>query len=145
MRFAHTNIRVKDPAASLSFYRALGFDLVGCLTMSEQYYLLYLGTKDDDQTTIELTVNETGGTDYDRSPGSGHFALAVGDLDMLLQSLARSGIAPEQQPFHPGDRPDLRICFVADPDGHRIELVEGTFPTPQDDLPAAVRELVSAH
>ena len=25
-----------------------------------------------------------------------------------------------------------RICFVADPDGYRIELIDKAFPTPQD-------------
>ena len=43
VRFAHTNVRVKDPVASVSFYRLLGLNLVGSLVMSEQYYLLYLG------------------------------------------------------------------------------------------------------
>jgi len=28
-----------------------------------------------------------------------------------------------------GDRPH---CFVADPDGYRIELIDRDFPTPQD-------------
>jgi lactoylglutathione lyase len=141
LRFAHTNIRVKDPAASLRFYRALGMELVGCLTLSEQYYLLYVGTKDDDQTTIELTVNETGGPNYDRSPGSGHFALAVGDLDACIAALLAASFKTDQ-PLHPGGRADLRVCFVSDPDGHRIELIEGRFPTPGDEPPAAIRALV---
>jgi lactoylglutathione lyase len=35
--------------------------------------------------------------------------------------------------YHPGDREDLPlIAFVADPDGYRIELIEGEFTTPQD-------------
>ncbi|HUA24872.1 MAG TPA: VOC family protein [Steroidobacteraceae bacterium] len=141
LRFAHTNIRVKDPAASLRFYRVLGMELVGCLVMSERYYLLYLGTRDDDQTTIELTVNETGGKDYDRSPGSGHFALAVGDLDACVAALDAASFKTEQAPFNPNGRADLRVCFVADPDGHRIELIDGRFPTPDDDLPATIRSL----
>jgi lactoylglutathione lyase len=140
LRFAHTNIRVKDPEASLRFYRALGMELVGCLTLSEQYYLLYVGTKDDDQTTIELTVNETGGPNYDRSPGSGHFALAVGDLDACIAGLHAASFKTEQ-PLNPGGRTDLRVCFVSDPDGHRIELIEGQFPTPADEPPAAIRAL----
>ena len=38
---------------------------------------------------------------------------------------------------HPGERDDLpRIAFVADPDGYRIELIDGgEFRTPQDPAP----------
>ncbi len=144
VRFAHTNVRVKDPIASVSFYRLLGLNVVGSLVMSEQYYLLYLAAEDDDQTTVELTINGTGSPDYDRAPGSGHFALAVGNLDDCVARLKEGGFEPNPLPFHPGDRADLRVAFVADPDGHKIELVEGTFPTPQDPLPptllAALRQ-----
>jgi hypothetical protein len=32
-----------------------------------------------------------------------------------------------------GGRPEVgRICFVQDPDGDRIELIDRDFPTPQD-------------
>jgi lactoylglutathione lyase len=35
--------------------------------------------------------------------------------------------------YAPGGREEYRICFVADPDGYRIELIDGgSFPTPQD-------------
>lgn len=143
VRLAHANLRVKDPAASVRFYRALGLYVQGALVISDQYYLLYLAADRDDQTTLELTINETGGPDYDRSPGSGHFAIAVGDLDARVTLLRQNGIDPDQEPFHPGDRPDLRVCFVTDPDGHKIEVIEGTFPTPRDALPPAVAALLA--
>lgn len=138
IRFAHTNVRVKDPVASVRFYRLLGLDVVGSLVMSDQYYLLYLAADGDDQTTVELTINEAGGPDYDRSPGTGHFALAIGDLDACVARLIEAGFEPNPMPFNPGDRSDLRVAFIADPDGHKIELVEGDFPTPRDPLPTAV-------
>lgn len=141
MRLAHVNIRISDAAASLAFYNHLELSLVGCLVISQQYYLLYLGTAEDDQTTIELTVNEAAGAEYDRSPGSGHFALAVGDLDALLARLGNAGIFPEQWPFHPAGSSGPRICFVVDPDGHRVELVDGTFPTPSDARPETLAAL----
>lgn len=62
-------------------------------------------------------------------------ALAVEDLDDLLRRLAESGIEPEKPPYHPGGRSEIRICFVADPDGYRIELIDGAFSTPQDPEP----------
>jgi lactoylglutathione lyase len=59
-------------------------------------------------------------------------ALVVDDLDALLADLAGAGIQPERPPYAPGGREEYRICFVADPDGYRIELIDHAFPTPQD-------------
>jgi lactoylglutathione lyase len=44
------------------------------------------------------------------------------------------GVEPERPPYRPGDRDDLPlIAFVADPDGYRVELIDGgVFVTPQD-------------
>ena len=52
----------------------------------------------------------------------------------VLADLAEIGVQPEKPPYHPGDRDELpRIAFVADPDGYRIELIDGgRFDTPQD-------------
>jgi lactoylglutathione lyase len=60
--------------------------------------------------------------------------MTVEDLDGLLGRLAALGVEPEKPPYRPGGRDELpRIAFVADPDGYRIELIEGAgFPTPQD-------------
>jgi lactoylglutathione lyase len=59
-------------------------------------------------------------------------ALSVDDLDGLLARLSEHGIEPERPPYAPGGSEEFRICFVTDPDGYRIELIDGTFPTPQD-------------
>jgi lactoylglutathione lyase len=132
-RIAHANVQVSDPVASLAFYRALGLKLVGCLRL-DPVVLLYVAAPDDpDGPTIELAVNPELSS---RTPGSGHLALAVGDLDAIVAGLAEEGIAPEREPFHPGGRDDLRVCFVVDPDGVRVELIEGIFPTPSDPVPA---------
>lgn len=136
VRIAHANIRVADPQASVRFYRALGLERTGCLQLAEGYYLLYLSAPGEPGVTLELAVNENADEDYSRDPGSGHLALAVGDLDGLVAGLDAAGIEPEAAPFHPVDRPEIRVCFVIDPDGTRVELIEGEFPTPSDPLPA---------
>ena len=137
-RIAHFNIRVKDAAKSVAFYQRLGLKPAGALQISPGYYLLYLAADDNPNLTIEMTVNESAPADYDRRPGSGHLALAVGDLDRVLRELAEHGIQPESPPFRPGDRVDLRVCFVVDPDGVRIELIDGFFPTPADPIPKSL-------
>jgi lactoylglutathione lyase len=134
MRFVHTNVRVRDIDASLRFYEALGFERRGRLQFDGAYNI-YLGLPGDGDT-LELTVNEGRDEPYDLGSGYGHGALQVEDLDALLERLAAQGIEPEKPPYAPGGREEYRICFVADPDGYRIELIDGEFQTPQDPDPA---------
>jgi lactoylglutathione lyase len=123
MRFVHANVRVRDIDASLWFYEALGFERRGRLQF-EGAHNVYLGLPGDGDT-LELTVNEGRDEPYDLGTGYGHVALAVEDLDALLERLAAQGIEPEKPPYHPGGRTTgSRIAFVRDPDGYRIELVE---------------------
>lgn len=130
MKFVHTNVRVRDIDASLRFYEALGFERRGRLQFDSAYNI-YLGLPGDGDT-LELTVNAGREEPYDLGDGYGHIALAVDDLDALLERLAAEGIEPEKPPYAPGGRGEFRIAFVADPDGYRIELIDGEFDTPQD-------------
>jgi lactoylglutathione lyase len=132
MAFVHTCVRVRDIDASRRFYAALGFEERGRLNF-ESAYNVYLGLPGD-ADRLELTVNVGRDEPYDLGDGYNHFAMSVEDLDGLLDRLRDIGVEPEKPPYHPGDRDDLpRIAFVADPDGYRIELIEGTgFRTPQD-------------
>ena len=131
-RFVHTCVRVRDPEASVRFYRALGFEPRGRLNF-ETAYNIYLGLPGDGDT-LELTVNRGREEPYDVGTGFNHVAMTVDDLDATLATLRELGVEPEKPPYHPGGREELPlICFVADPDGYRIELIGGgTFATPQD-------------
>jgi lactoylglutathione lyase len=130
--FVHTCVRVRDIDASTRFYQALGFEQRGRLNFDSAYNV-YFGLPGDPDR-LELTVNVGRDEPYDLGEGYNHFAITVEDLDGLLERLAELGVEPERAPYHPGGRDDLpRIAFVADPDGYRIELVEGgEFATPQD-------------
>jgi lactoylglutathione lyase len=129
-RYVHTCIRVTDIDRSTAFYERLGFEQRGALNF-ESAYNVYFGLPDDGDT-LELTVNAGRDEPYDLGEGYGHMALVVDDLDGLLADLKESGIEPEKAPYGPGGRTEYRICFVADPDGYRIELIDKAFPTPQD-------------
>jgi lactoylglutathione lyase len=132
-RFVHTCVRVRDIDASLRFYELLGYERRGKLRF-ETAYNVYLGLPGDGDT-LELTVNVGREEAYDLGEGYNHIALTVDDLDGLLAQLADAGVQPEKPPYAPGGREEIgRICFVADPDGYRIELIDGgAFATPQDD------------
>lgn len=129
-KYVHTCLRVKDIDASLDFYRRLGFEHRGRLNF-ESAYNVYLGLPADGDV-LELTVNVGRQQSYQLGEGYNHMALVVDDLDALLGELKAAGIEPERPPYAPGGREEYRICFVADPDGYRVELIDRAFPTPQD-------------
>ncbi|HVL95787.1 MAG TPA: VOC family protein [Solirubrobacteraceae bacterium] len=133
--FVHTCLRVRDVEASLRFYRALGFKPRGRLNFQSAYNV-YLGLPGGGDI-LELTVNAGREEPYDLGDGYNHFALTVDDIDAVLGELAGIGVAPEKPPYRPAGREDLpRIAFVADPDGYRVELIDGgRFDTPQDPAP----------
>ena len=128
--YVHTCIRVRDIERSTEFYRRLGFEHRGRLNF-ESAYNVYMGLPDGGDV-LELTVNVGRDEPYELGEGYNHMALVVDDLDGLLAELAEAGVEPEKAPYAPGGRDEYRICFVADPDGYRIELIDGAFPTPQD-------------
>ena len=131
-KVAHTCVRVRDIDASLRFYEALGFERRGKLRFQTAYNI-YMGLPGDGDT-LELTVNEGRDAPYDLGDGYNHLAVTVEDIHATVAELAEQGIEPEKPPYHPGGRPEIGpICFVQDPDGYRIELIDGgEFPTPQD-------------
>lgn len=128
----HTCVRVRDIDASVRFYEALGFERRGRLNF-ETAFNVYLGLPGDGDR-LELTVNVDRDAPYDLGDGYNHVALVVDDLHQQLAGLkAELGVEPEKPPFHPGGREELPlIAFVQDPDGYRIELIDGGFPTPHD-------------
>ena len=125
-------MRVRDPDASVRFYEALGFERRGQLNFDGAYNV-YLGLPGDGDT-LELTVNVGRDEPYDLGDGYNHVAVAVDDIDAVLQALEVVGVEPEKPPYRPGERDDLpRIAFVQDPDGYRVELIDGGhFATPED-------------
>lgn len=134
--FAHTCIRVLDADRSQRFYALLGYEYRGRFQF-ETAYNIYMGLPGGPDT-LELTVNIGRSEPYDLGDGYNHIALTVPDLDALLTQLATHDIEPEKPAFHPGGREEYRIAFVQDPDGYRVELIDGgRFDTPQDVDPAA--------
>ena len=132
-RQIHTCVRVRDPEASVAFYRALGYERRGRLNFATAYNL-YLGLPGEGDS-LELTVNRDQSEPYDLGTGYNHIAVTVDDIHGALADLEALGVQPEKPPYRPGGRDGLPlIAFVADPDGYRIELIDGgRFETPQDE------------
>jgi lactoylglutathione lyase len=122
--FLHTCYRIGEIERSVAFYEKLGFAEVARMPIGDEAINVFLALPGEDPV-LELTYN-FGVDSYELGTGYNHIALIVDDLDGTLTHLAGEGIDPEKPPYRPGGRTEgSRICFVRDPDGYRIELVEG--------------------
>jgi lactoylglutathione lyase len=122
VQLIHTCYRVTDPERSMAFYEALGLERRREFPIRDEAVNYFLGVPGKDQPELELTYN-FGVDSYELGTGYGHVALTVDDLDATLEELAGQGIEPERPPYQVS-KGGSRICFVRDPDGYRIELIE---------------------
>ncbi len=117
----HTCYRIGDIDRSVAFYEALGFEEVGRMPIRDEAINVFMGLPGDG-ARLELTYNH-GVESYDLGTGYNHIAVTVSDMDGALAQLADKGIEPEKPPYTVRDG-GSRLCFVRDPDGYRIELIE---------------------
>jgi lactoylglutathione lyase len=117
----HTCYRIGDVDRSVRFYTALGFEEVGRLPIRDEAVNVFMGLPGDGPR-LELTYNH-GVDTYELGTGYNHIAVTVEDLDRTLAKLAEAGIEPQKPPYTVTDG-GPRICFVVDPDGYRVELIE---------------------
>ncbi|WP_019021930.1 MULTISPECIES: lactoylglutathione lyase [unclassified Thioalkalivibrio] len=148
-RFNHTMLRVKDPDASLDFYRRVfGMELVKTLDFPEfEFTLYFLARQDDDEPAppqdegertrwmfsqrgiLELTYNY--GTEKDpdfhyhdgnaEPQGFGHICFSVPDLDAAVRWFDQNNVEFVKRPDEGGLKD---IAFVKDLDGYWIEILE---------------------
>lgn len=117
----HTCYRVFDLERSVSFYKKLGFEEKWRLSV-EGAVNVFMGFPEDGarlQLTQELDRMEP----YELGSGYGHIAISSGDIDATLEQLAAEGIRPEKPPYRVFEG-GSRLCFISDPDGYQIEIVE---------------------
>jgi lactoylglutathione lyase len=121
MELIHTCYRITDPERSVAFYRAVGFEERRRLPIRDEAVNIFMGLPGDG-SRLELTHN-FGVDRYELGTGYGHVAVTVDDLDATLDRLKGEGIEPERAPYRVSEG-GSRLCFVRDPDGYRIELIE---------------------
>ncbi|MGI8902168.1 MAG: VOC family protein [Solirubrobacteraceae bacterium] len=124
MSLIHTCYRILEIDRSVAFYRTLGFEEKGRLPIGDEAINVFMGLPEDgSEPRLELTCN-TGRTEpYELGTGYGHVAITTADLDGTLAQLAAREIEPERPPYTVSEG-GSRLCFVRDPDGYRIELIE---------------------
>ena len=126
MRILHTMLRVGDLDRSIDFYtNVLGMRLLRKTDRPDQKYTLaFVGYGDErSNAVLELTYNY-GVSSYDIGAGYGHVAIAVPDAAAACAAVRAKGgnVTREAGPVKGGT---TVIAFVQDPDGYKIELIEG--------------------
>jgi len=121
MELIHTCYRIGEIDRSVAFYEALGFEELNRFPIRDEAINVFMGLPGDGPR-LELTYN-FGVDSYELGTGYGHIAVTVSDLDSTLARLAQQGIEPERPPYTVREG-GSRLCFVRDPDGYRIELIE---------------------
>lgn len=123
MPLIHTCYRILDIDRSVAFYEALGFEEARRMPIRDEAINVFMRTPGDDEPRLELTWNRGRTEPYEIGTGYGHIAITAEDLDATLARLAEQGIEPERPPYRVREG-GSRICFVRDPDGYRIEIIE---------------------
>ena len=126
MRLLHTMLRVGDLQRSIDFYtKVLGMKLLRTTDRPEQKYTLaFVGYgSNPEHAELELTYNY-GVDKYELGTAYGHLAIGVDDVHAACDRIRASGgtITREPGPVKGGS---TMIAFVQDPDGYKIELIQG--------------------
>ena len=126
MRMLHTMLRVGDLERSLRFYTGpLGMKLLRKQDFpGGRFTLAFVGYGDEsDHTVLELTHNwDT--KSYEIGTGYGHVAIGVADAYATCAQLRERGVKVTREPG-PMKHGTTVIAFVEDPDGYKIELIQG--------------------
>jgi len=119
----HTCYRITDVDRSINFYEAIGFREIGRLPVRNQAINVFMNQPGDGDVPRLQLQHEFEVERYELGTGYGHIAVTVPDLDALLARLSELRIEPEQPPYSLSEG-GTRMCFVRDPDGYTVELVE---------------------
>jgi lactoylglutathione lyase len=126
LRILHTMIRVGDLEKSLDFYTdVLGMKLLRKADYPDgKFTLAFVGYDSEENTSVlELTHNwDT--KSYELGSGYGHIAIGVDDAYAACDAVRNKGgkVTREAGPMKHGT---TVIAFVEDPDGYKIELIQG--------------------
>lgn len=118
----HMAIRVKDIDVILDFYcNRLGFAEMLRLDREGRLWLVYLRITDDQY--LEIFPDGEGERAAGREAvGFNHMCLLVPDIDQTVAELAGAGVELIRPKVQGAD--GNWQCWIEDPEGHRIELMQ---------------------
>jgi glyoxylase I family protein len=134
--FSHVTIRVSDLERSIPFYRdVLGLEQVFDIDLSGGGLDEILASSETVGRMLGFLVPGNGvmveligfshmemrRDDSSDRLGYGNLSLGVDDLDAAYETFLAHGVEPDSKPVEVGG---VRMFFVGDPDGTRIEIIE---------------------
>jgi lactoylglutathione lyase len=125
-RILHTMLRVGNLARSVAFYcDVMGMRVLRTTDRPEQQYsLTFVGYEDESEgPCLELTYNY-GVESYELGTAYGHIAISVDNAAEACARVAAAG-GNVTRPAGPVKGGRTVIAFITDPDGYKIELIEG--------------------
>jgi lactoylglutathione lyase len=126
MKILHTMLRVGNLQRSVDFYtKVLGMQVLRTTDRPDQKYsLAFVGYGPEDRNAVlELTYNY-GVEQYDLGSAYGHVAIQVDDAYQACERIQATG-GKVTRPAGPVKGGSTVIAFVEDPDGYKIELIQG--------------------
>lgn len=114
-------LRVSDLERSLAFYTAVGYVKLSTIPLDDGSVLVWLRLPAEESVSLELAHRPADGAV--EVNGFQHFAIEVDSLTETIDRLAAAGLQPGELEL-PGGPDGPKICWLVDPDGYRIELVE---------------------
>lgn len=134
---AHVAIRVKDIDAILDFYcNRLGFAEMLRLDRDGRLWLVYLRITDDQY--LEIFPEGEGERAAEREAvGFNHMCLSVPDIDQTVAELAAAGVDLIRPRVQGAD--GNWQCWIEDPEGHRIELMQMAENSMQEQAVARIK------
>ena len=126
-RYLHTMLRVRNLDASVDFYtRLMGMTELRRREVPDgKYTLVFVGYGDEaSHTVLELTYNRGQDDGYDLGTGFGHLAIGVADVAATCAELRAAGVRITREPG-PVKFGTTIIAFIEDPDGYKIEFIQG--------------------
>jgi len=117
----HVSLRVSDLKSSAAFYQKLGFAIKREVKLAKfSTDLVFLEASPNFE--LELVYNWDNNRKPELKDGYLHLGLEVKNMESFLQELKAKGIEP-LCPVNilPGGG---KMCFVVDPDGYQVELME---------------------
>jgi len=127
MQILHTMIRVVDLDKSIKFYvEVLGMQELRRKDYPEgKFTLAFVGYGNEkENAVIELTHNwDT--KQYELGNAFGHIAIGVNDINGVCDKTRKFGAKVTRDPGPMKFGGTRNIAFIEDPDGYKIELIQG--------------------
>jgi len=120
MEFCWITLQVNDMESSLHFYRDLLEIPISRRFSHDAVEIVMLGSEDMPQIELICNKNET----RKKSSEGISIGFEVISLDEAMNHMKNNNIQIEKGPFAPN--PHIRFCYINDPDGFEVQLVENT-------------------